>query len=480
MDLMLDKKSPDANTDKSPDVAKPQSYAARGNYLGGVPVHSILKLIVPVAIIIGAFMGYGYLSDSKPKPKKPKIVERSWPIDVMPAKFASVTPTMKLFGKTVANRQVELRALVSGKIIEVGPSMKEGALVKKGELLVKIDDFDYKGAVSEAEANLNEAKAKLTEMSASINLEQQNLQYAEKQLGLANKDYKRASNLSKRGTVTKKLADDREVVVTERKQAVSTSTMNLELWSARKSQQEAIIKRLDWKLSQAHRRLEETALVAPFGAYVNSVNAELGRTMSINDRVAMLIDQEKIDVRFVLSDAQYGRLIADNPNLTGRKIKLLWRVGDKPIEYTGKIARTGALISAEAGGVEIYATLDDPKLPVPIRVGAFVEVHLDDRNYKNVIRIPQAALYESDKIYSVENGRLEAVNVTVVGVAGNDILVIGNVPENTPILTSRITVAGEGLKVNSQRSTPGAPLDDAKKKQFPKKPIKHRGAAKGL
>jgi len=413
---------------------------------------ALVKAIVPLIILFVAFSGYSYLKASKPKPKKPQIVEKTWPVDSINAIAKNHTPKLKLYGTTVANRRVDLRALVSGKIIEVGAGLKEGALIKKGELLLKIDDFDYKGALQEAKANLAEAVARKSEMQASMSLEQENLKYAKVQLSLGEKDFKRAQALSKRGTVTKKLADDRNVILSQRRQAVAMSEVNLDLQRARQAQQAAVVDRLNWKVNQAKRRLEETQLIAPFDAYVSSVNAEIGRTMSVNDSVATLIDQNKIDIRFTLTNAQYGRILAHEKTLNDRKVSVSWRVGETPILYKATIVRTAAVITSQSGGVEVYALVENPFTPVPLRSGAFVGVTLDDREFKNVIRLPQTAIYNGNKIYLIKNDRLTERTVEIVGASGSDTLVKVNLPKGSEILTTRLTLAGEGVKVKVRSS----------------------------
>lgn len=430
------------------------------------PFLILVKTIVPLAIIFIAFSGYNYLQSTKPKPKKPQIVEKAWPVDSITANAKNHTPKLKLYGTTVANRRVDLRALVSGKVTEVGAGLKEGGLIKKDELLLKIDDFDYKGALQEAKANLAEAIARQSEIKASLSLEQENLKYAKVQLSLAEKDFKRAQSLSKRGTVTKKLADDRNVVLAQRRQAVATSKVNLDLLNARQEQQVAVVDRLNWRVAQAKRRLEETKLIAPFDAYVNSVNAEIGRTMSVNDRVATLIDQNKIDVRFTLTNAQYGRILAEEKTLNGRDVLVSWRVGDRPITYKANIVRTGAVITSQNGGVEVYALVKNPVSPVALRSGAFVEVTLDDRKYQNVIRLPQTAIYNGNKIFIIENERLKEQTVEIVGASASDILIKADLPKGTEILTTKLTLAGEGVKVKVRASKNNEALSE---KKVPKK-----------
>lgn len=429
---------------------------------GGFPIRVLMKFLVPIAIVVAASIGYIALKASKPEPRKPKIIEKAWPVDAKAASIETVTPTLKLFGKTVANRSVELRALVAGKITSVGAGLKEGAIVKKGEMLVEVDKFDYQGALIEAKANLHEAEARKVELEAAIEQEKRNLDYAKEQLVLAERDFKRVDALSKKGTVTKKLADDRKVIVSQRAQSVAVSGTNIKLQQARLTQQIAVIERLEWKQSQAERRLEETTLNAPFEAYVSAVNAELGKTVSANDQIARLIDINAIDVRFTLTDAQYGRIIANQAetgdSLIGRDVSLEWKVGETPITYNAAVTRIGAEIASETGGVEIYARVKDPQKPTPLRTGAFVEVSLKDRRYERVYTLPQTALYQGDTIYIIKNNRLEPVKVTIVNTTGTDMLVTGPIPEGTKILTTKLTLAGKGVKVNVR----GSNKDDAK------------------
>ena len=224
--------------------------------------------------------------------------------------------------------------------------------------------------------------------------------------------------------------------------------VNIELQKARMAQQVAIAERLQWKVTQAKRRLEETTLLAPFNAYVSAVNAEVGKTVSANDSIARLIDREEIDVRFTLSDNQYGRILAHENTLIGRKVVVSWNVGETPVTYTASIVRIGAEITSQSGGVEVYAKVENPTEPTPLRAGAFVEVTINDREYRNVYQMPQTALYNGTTIYLIENERLKPVTIEVVGTSGSNVLVSGDIPPGSQILATRLTLAGKGVKVD--------------------------------
>ena len=106
-----------------------------------------------------------------------------------------------------------------------------------------------------------------------------------------------------------------------------------------------------------------------------------------------------------------------------------------------------AEISPETGGVEVYARLESPLTPVPLRAGAFVEIVMNDRAYVEVARLPQTALYGGDRVYVIDSGKLAARKVELVGAAGEDLLLRGNIAEGERVLTTRLSTAREGLAV---------------------------------
>lgn len=405
------------------------------------------KLLAPLAVLGLGFYAFNELKASKPPAVQLAERTKIWPVTAVPVAFADYSPDLKLFGQTSSGRRVELRALVGGQVTDVGEGLRNGAQVARGDQLLTIDSFEYEGALEEAGARLAEARARYREIEATMEAEQDALRRAKEQLEIAKRDLERAIPLAKRGTVTKKTADDRRLAVSEREQAAEQRANNLAIQQARLEQQRATIAQQDWRRRQAERNLKDTKLVAPFDAYVADVRAERGRLIGVNDQVATLLDRNWVDVRFTLSDKQFGRIVAKAGTVVGRPVRILWRVGNEPLVYSGKIERVAAEISSQSGGVEVFARFDDPTKPVPIRAGAFVEIELADRTYEKVARLPQTALYGSDKVYVIEDGKLKARKVELVGAAGADILVRGQIAKDDKVLTTRLSMARDGLTV---------------------------------
>ncbi|MEA3436332.1 MAG: biotin/lipoyl-binding protein, partial [Thermodesulfobacteriota bacterium] len=97
----------------------------------------------------------------------------------------------RAFGFGVAEPGEVWRAMaeVKGRVVEVHPELKSGALISAGEVLIKIDPTEYELAVARLEAGINQIKAQLLELDveeqntrASLTIEQRSLALAEQSL----------------------------------------------------------------------------------------------------------------------------------------------------------------------------------------------------------------------------------------------------------------------------------------------------------
>ena len=73
----------------------------------------------------------------------------------------------KSIGRTEAVRHVTIRAAVEGRLNEV--LFQEGAIVKEGDLLMRIDPLRYEAAVKQAEATLAQLEAQLVYANSRYN-----------------------------------------------------------------------------------------------------------------------------------------------------------------------------------------------------------------------------------------------------------------------------------------------------------------------
>lgn len=366
------------------------------------------RLLLPLLIVLVAAGTIFLLMATRPQLEPVVIEERVWPVEVVAVERGDVQPMLELFGEVVSGRRSELRALVPGPIVEVGPNFREGAKVAEGELLVQIDPFEYANDVAEQQALLAEAEVRMRTVE---------------------RDLKRIRELYDENNVSEQNLDDALLAV---------------------EQQAATLQQRRIGLARAQRALREARLTAPYAGVVNGVSADLGKQLSVNDKVAEVIDTARLEVRFTLSNAQFGRILEDGEALEGRPVSVAWEVGDETLEFTATLARVGAEIDSTTGGVKLYADIDSDGVS-PLRPGAFVWTRMPDRLYRNVFRAPDSALYGSDTVYVVREQRMEERRVEVVGYTGDDILFVpaGNpaVVDGDQLITTQIREGGAGIRV---------------------------------
>ena len=244
-----------------------------------------------------------YLNATKTDTEIVGVSEKIWPINAIQAEYKNTTPNLKLFGEIISSRRSDLRVSVGGQVIEVGDNFKEGGVVRMGELLLAIDDFEYQNAVTEGQAKFDILKS----------------------------DSDRAEALYLRGSVSEQFKDNALL---------------------EKTQQEII-------LAEAKKDLRDTQLFAPYDGVINDVVASLGKQVStFNDKIGEIIDIKNMEVRFSISKAQYGRLLEDESAIVGRAIEMKWTVGQRDLIFDAYISRVGAEITSNTGGVNIFANIE--------------------------------------------------------------------------------------------------------------------------
>ncbi len=371
------------------------------NIIGAIARRPLLLIVLTVAVIV-------LMMVTRPKLAPVQLPERIWPVDVVEVWQQDEQPSLNLFGQVAAGRRTELRAQVPGRVVEVGEGFNEGARVTQGDFLVQVDPFEYNNNVAEQKALLSEAQTRMN---------------------VVRRDLGRIKELHTEKNVSDQQLDDAGLAV---------------------KQQEATLAQRRIGLDRAQRDLEDARLVAPFNGVVNGVSADLGKQLSVNDKIAEIIDTTSLEVRFTLSKSQYGRIIEAGEALEGRLVEVSWQVGDGTMRFAATVERVGAEIDSTTGGVDVYAVIE-PDEETLLRPGAFVWTKITDRKYENVYRAAESSLYGDEVYIANKENRLEARPIKVHGYAGEDVLFssAGQPPINNgdKVVTTQIREGGAGIKV---------------------------------
>lgn len=407
-------------------------------------VRLLFLVVLPLALLGGAVVGFGYLRATRPVVPVERQSERPRMVQAVTAEPQAVQPILLLYGQIVAGRSVDLRALVAGEIVSASPDLVEGGRVAEGEELLRIDPFAYEGALIRARADLTETRARIAELEARVLQEENAIERVREQSAIGEREVDRLSQLSESGASTVRALDEARLRFSQTQATLESRENQLAIYEAQRQQFAAALERQGFALRQAERTLSDTTLRAPFDAFVSSPAAEPGKLVGVNDRIATLAASRQLEARFALSDAQYGQL-AERANLIDRPVTVTWRAGRTVVERDARLARIAPQVSDASFAA--YAVLDDSETGLDVlRPGAFVEVRMADRVYENAVTLPPAALYEN-AVFVIEEGRLNRVPVEILTHSEAGVIVQGDIAAGAQILASRLTAASTGQLV---------------------------------
>ncbi len=431
-----------------PRAATSPPAAKRAKAVLVTAFRAMLSIALAAAVIFAALSFQRHMVATKiPTPHK-SPPERIRTVEILSAKSENVQPDMRLYGQIAAGRTVDLRMLVGGEITSVATSFVEGGKVAQGADLVTLDRFDYEGALIRARTEFEEAEARIAETRARIALEADSRARASEQSEIAAREVDRLTTLLGRGATSDATLDTSRSRLAGARAAVETRDNQMRVLQAQLAREQASLDRLRWNITKAERDIRNTTLFAPFEGIVSNVAAEAGRLVNVNDRVATLVDLDRIEVRFTLNDTQYGRLVGETNGLEGRRVAVRWKGGNRQLDAEGTIDRLSPVVSAATGGFEVFARLQRSPTTDALRPGAFVTVITADRTYHGVVRLPQSAVHPGNRIFAVnEDNRLTPIDVAVVGFDGEHLLVKGDIKEASRIMVSRLPDAGPGVLV---------------------------------
>ncbi|MFM9825698.1 efflux RND transporter periplasmic adaptor subunit [Flavobacterium sp.] len=167
-------------------------------------------------------------------------------IEITQVKTTTVVETVSATGKIQPEIEVKISSEVSGEIIML--NVKEGQVVKKGDLLVKINPDLYTSGYNRSLSNLSGSKAGLSQAKASFNEAQAN--------------YDRSKTLFEKGIISKSDWD---------KAVASFAVANANKQTAYYTVQSASA-----TVNEAKDNLGRTTIYSPADGTISMLNVELG------------------------------------------------------------------------------------------------------------------------------------------------------------------------------------------------------------
>ncbi len=262
-------------------------------------------------------------------------------------------------GTLQAVTTVQVGTQVSGTIQSLYADFN--SLVKKGQVLARLDPSLFETQIEQAKANLIRAQADLERLRVSLD---------DAKTKLA-----RARELSGRQLLPKSDLDTAEVNVRSAEAQIRSS--------------EAQVTQAQASLSQNQVNLEHTVISAPIDGLVISRSVDVGQTVAASMQAPTLFilaaDLTKMQVVANLDESDVGRI------RPGQQVS--FRVDAYPAEdFIGKVSQVRLEPKVQQNVVTYATVIDVPNNELKLKPGMTANVNIEIARSANVLRVPNAAL----------------------------------------------------------------------------------------
>ncbi|MDF0595428.1 efflux RND transporter periplasmic adaptor subunit [Psychromarinibacter halotolerans] len=371
--------------------------------------------------------------------------ERIFAVNVRAYDAVTVTPVLTGFGEVRSRRTLEVRATASGTVVELAEAFEDGGTVREGDLLLRVDPRTAEAALEVARTDLAGAEAELRDARRALVLAGDDVVSAEDQAALRTQALARARNMASSGIGTEAAVDDAALAEASALQAILSRRQALAAAEARVDIAQNDLARAEIALSDAERALADTELYAAFTGTLSDVTVVEGRLVQNNEQLANLVDPDRLEVSFRISNAEYARILDADGDLMQAPVRISLDVLGGNLVTDGVITRESASVGTGTTGRLIFARIDAPR---GFRPGDFVSVHVDEPELQDVAVLPSTALDAAGTVLVVgEDERLEIAQVELLRRQGDDVIVRGEGLEGRLVVAERSPLLGAGIKV---------------------------------
>ena len=380
----------------------------------------VLMILLPLLVVGGGGLVAYKMIEARPVPEKkaPELVRPL--VRVIEAKPSAVRLTVRAEGVVAPRTESQLAPEVSGRVLEVSPSLIAGGFFEAGEVVMRVDAREYELAVIRTRAAVAQAKLKVA-------TEEQEAEVARAEW----------SDLGQ-GEPTPLVL--REPQLAEARAGLASAEASLD---------------------QALFDLERTVVKAPYTSRVRQKTVDVGQYVQRGQAVATIYAVDVAEVRLPIADEQLAfvdlplayRDVNDGKSKPGPAVTLRTDFAGKSYSWQGRIVRPEGEIDSRTRMVHAIAQVQDPYAQggnasrPPLAVGMFVEAEIAGRTVR-AVELPRTAMRgESSVLLVTPDNRIELRQVQVLRAERDRVLIGGGLQAGDRVCVSTLEAAVEGMEV---------------------------------
>src|SRR5262252_3457660 len=316
-----------------------------------------------IVLAIGAGAGAYYIRRGGPE----------FQVNTSPITRGDIVDTVGASGTLQAVTTVQVGSQVSGNISFLGADFN--SIVKKGQVIAKLDPSLFDAQLQQARANLQQTRANLAKA-------QSDLDRSKVMLTDAQQKYTRAKELAAKSLLPQSDLDAAKIAVDSAQAMLSSAEATVNQSNAAVNQSQASV-------NQNQVNLDHTVIEAPIDGIIIQRSVDVGQTVAASMQAPTLFviaaDLTKMQVNANIDEADVGR-IRPGQHVT-------FKVDAYPTDtFEGTVSQI-RLQPVVVQNVTTYGTvIDVPNAQLKLKPGMTANVKVEISKRTDILRVPNASL----------------------------------------------------------------------------------------
>jgi multidrug efflux pump subunit AcrA (membrane-fusion protein) len=411
-----------------------------------------LKLVLLTLLLVAVGIFVASCGGSKANVRKAESTANAQPVAVEVTTAAAIKRDLPRFfeatGSLAGDQQTDVAPQTAGKVVAVGVDI--GSYVRRGQMLVKIDDAELKLHVDQAAAQVEQAKAAVRQAEEKIGLRPgqafdpnrvAEVAAAKVTYDLAEKELKRAEKLIESGDVSRSFYDEQRARRDQLK-----NQYDVQLAQARQNYAAVDVARTNVanamsQLALAKKNLSYAVIPAPIDGFVTERTADLGEYVSPQQKVVTIVRTNPLRIRIDIPEQAIPEVkVGQSVSITTSA----WP--DK--NFAGRVARIAPNVSATSRTLTVEAEIENNGNA--LKPGQFATVRLLQERAEPAVLIPARAVLNQagvNRVYVIKDGHAEQ-RLVQTGQADGDLIEIRNgVAADEQVATNNLEQLTDGIAI---------------------------------
>ncbi|HEX6283386.1 MAG TPA: efflux RND transporter periplasmic adaptor subunit [Pyrinomonadaceae bacterium] len=351
-------------------------------------------------------------------------------------------------GSLAGDQQTDVAPQTSGKVVAVGVDI--GSAVRRGQMLVKLDDTELKLRVDQAVTQVEQAKAAVRQAEEKIGLRPgqafdptrvAEVAAAKVALDLAEKNLRRAEKLIESGDVSRSFYDEQRARRDQLKEQYDVALAQARQNYAAVEVARTNVANAQSQLALARKNLSYAIIPAPIHGFVSERTADLGEYVSPQQKVATIVRTNPLRIRIdipeqAIPEVRVGQSVSATTSAWPDK------------NFAGRVARIAPSVSATSRTLTVEAEIDNTG--GALKPGQFATVRILQERAAPAVLVPARAVITEagvSRVFVIKDGRAEQRLVQTGQTEGDLIEVKSGVAADEQVATSGLELLADGVAV---------------------------------